>query len=137
MRRITGTDEQERKERSPDDVDLKEAILGLDAYDKRDLDSFHKGLMHLKLNSGSCIKDEALKKRLAAFLLYLAEETLPVFERIRMTSYIISGFNEYEFGDSLDKATDIAKNLEESWGSIEGNIPSQWERLKDILLDYG
>lgn len=132
-------DEEEKKGRTEDkNVNLQEAILALDAEDKKELDSLHAELTHIKVHSEAqnLAVMENLKKRVALFFFALSQKTSNTFQGIRKTAYIFSGFDEYELGNDLNEITEIAKSLGESWEDVEGSVRDQWEKLQNKLEDY-
>jgi len=114
----------------------------LTVEEKEELEVLHKELSNIKDkgdNNVIQVEDKSLKKRLAKFCLQLIDET-PINQNdkraIQETSYLISGFMQYQFGDKLDEVFGIAGELELPEHHVSGNVIKMFNKIKRILKKY-
>ncbi len=102
------------------------ATQDLDEKDKKELEEIRKKLREIQdknKNPNLPIKDKELKKRIAKICLKLIQKTPNDKTSIMKTSYIITGsFIWFNYGDKLNKAVEIAGELELPEHHVSGNV---------------
>ena len=117
---------------------LNKTIEELPKGERKELDFLYKELDIIEDDKEDiiAINDKKLKKRVAKFFLKLVSTTGDDEESIQKTAYIITGFVQYKFKDSLDKIISIAAELELPKNYVSGNAPEMFKNMEKLLKKY-
>ena len=120
------------------DDNLNKTIEELPKGDRKELDFLYKELDSIEDDKEDiiAINNKKLKKRVAKFFLKLVSTTGDDEESIQKTAYIIIGFVQYKFNDSLDKIISIAAELELPKNYVSGNAPEMFKNMEKLLKKY-
>ena len=117
---------------------LNKTIEELPKGDRKELDFLYKEFDSIEDDKEETIiiKDKKLKRRVAKLFLKLVNTTGNDEESIQKTAYIITGFIQYKFGDSLDDVTSIAGELELPKNYVSGNFSEMFKNMGKMLKKY-
>ncbi len=122
------------------EINADKEYLKLKGKDLDELEQLRQELAGQELKNADLsmpIKDEELKKRVARLCSKIAARTHEDKKHIRRACYIISGaFSWYKYGDKLDDAIQIAKELEIKDKHKEVDVFELFRLMQDILDDY-
>jgi len=120
------------------DDNLNKTIEELPKGDRKELDVLYKELDSIEDDKEGVIiiQDKKLKRRVAKLFLKLVNTTGNDEESIQKTAYIITGFIQYKFGDSLDEIISIAAELELPKNYVSGNAPEMFKNMEKLLKKY-
>ena len=122
------------------ELNADKAYLRLREKELAELETLRQELEGQELKNADAsipIKDEELKKRVARLCSKIAARTHEDKKHIRKTCYIISGaFSWHKYGDKLDDAVQIAKELELKDKHKEVDMFEMFRLMQDILDDY-
>ena len=120
------------------DDKLNKTIEELPKGDRKELDVLYKELDSIEDDKEGVIiiQDKKLKRRVAKLFLKLVNTTGNDEESIQKTAYIITGFIQYKFGDSLDEIISIAAELELPKNYVSGNFSGMFKNMEKMLKKY-
>ncbi len=106
--------------------------------DKKELSAIRDEIKKFeKENAGFPIEDKKLKERIVKICLRLIEETPNDKISMMETSHIITeNFIWDNYGDNLDEAVDIARELELPERYVSGDVFRMWEKMENKFQQY-
>jgi len=122
------------------EINTDKPYLKLNEKELEEMEELRQALEGAELKNadpGLPIKDEELKKRIARLCSKISARTHEDKKHIRKTCYIISGaFSWHKYGDKLDDAVQIAKELEIKEKHKDVDAFELFRLMQDILDDY-
>jgi len=121
------------------EINTDKPYLRLNEKELEELEELRQELEGAELKNADhgMIKDEELKKRVARLCSKITARTKEDKKHIRKSCYTISGaFSWHKYGDKLDDAINIAKELEIKDKHKEVDVFELFRLMQDILDDY-
>ncbi|GEM_PF-2591290 len=122
------------------EINADKEYLKLKGKDLAELEELRQELEAQELRNASQdipVKDPELKKRVARLCSKIVSRTKEDKRHIRRACYIISGaFSWHKYGDELDDAIEIARELEIKEKSKQVDVFELFRLMQEILDDY-